>query len=75
MIQVSRLNKTPFILNSDWIETVEATPDTVILLINGKRYVVAEPVDEIVRRVVEYKRIAGFMAKTPYGGPANADNE
>jgi len=73
MIKVSRLNKTSFVINCEWIETVEATPDTVIVLINGKRFIVGESVDEIVRRVVEYKRLSGFMAKTPYGGPENAD--
>jgi flagellar protein FlbD len=56
MIEVTRLNKKEFVLNCDWIETVEATPDTVITLTNGKKYVVAENVDDIVKKVVEYKR-------------------
>jgi flagellar protein FlbD len=56
MIEVTRLNKKEFVLNCDWIETVESTPDTVITLTNGKKYVVAENVDDIVKKVVEYKR-------------------
>lgn len=56
MIEVSRLNKKTFILNCDWIETVEATPDTVITLTNGKKYVVAEKVEEIIDKVIEYKQ-------------------
>jgi flagellar protein FlbD len=56
MIEVTRLNKKEFVLNCDWIETVEATPDTVITLTNGKKYVVAENVDDIVKKVVEYKQ-------------------
>lgn len=57
LIQLTRLNKKDFILNCEWIETVEATPDTVITLTNGKKYVVAENVDEVIEKVVEYKRI------------------
>lgn len=56
MIEVTRLNKKEFVLNCDWIETVESTPDTVITLTNGKKYVVAENVDDIVKKVVEYKQ-------------------
>lgn len=56
MIEVTRLNKKSFVLNCDWIETVEATPDTVITLTNGKKYVVSEKVDEIIEKVVEYKQ-------------------
>lgn len=56
MIEVTRLNKKAFILNCDWIETVEETPDTVITLTNGKKYVVAETVDEIIAKVIEYKQ-------------------
>jgi flagellar protein FlbD len=56
MIEVTRLNKKEFVLNCDWIETVEATPDTVITLTNGKKYVVSESVDDIMKKVVEYKQ-------------------
>lgn len=56
MIEVSRLNNKLFVLNCEWIETVESTPDTVITLTNGKRYVVAETVEEVVQKVIEYKR-------------------
>jgi flagellar protein FlbD len=60
MIEVSRLNKKTFILNCDWIETVEATPDTVITLTNGKKYVVVEKVEEIIDKVIEYKQKVMF---------------
>lgn len=56
MIEVTRLNKKEFVLNCDWIETVESTPDTVITLTNGKKYVVTESVDDIMKKVVEYKQ-------------------
>ena len=61
MIQVRRLNQSSFILNCDWIETVEATPDTVITLTNGKKYVVAESVEEVISKVVEYKQRTGLL--------------
>ena len=42
MIRVTRINQTPLMLNSDLIEHVETTPDTVISLTNGQKYVVTE---------------------------------
>jgi flagellar protein FlbD len=56
MIAVTRLNHTPVILNSDLIEQVENTPDTVITLTTGHKMVVLESSDEIIRRVVAYRR-------------------
>lgn len=55
MIRLTRLNKATFILNCDLIETVESTPDTVISTTSGKKYVVAETIDEVVDKVVQYK--------------------
>lgn len=56
MIQVTRLNGKPFILNAELIRTVEASPDTVITLINGDHLVVAETLEQIVQRAIEYGR-------------------
>lgn len=55
MIKLTRLNGSSFVLNCELIETVEATPDTVISTIHGKKLVVLEPVAEIVEKVIEYK--------------------
>lgn len=55
MIKVTRLNGKEFILNAELIELVESTPDTVITLTSGKKMVVSEPVDEIVKRVMQYR--------------------
>jgi flagellar protein FlbD len=44
------------VLNCELIETIESTPDTVISTINGKKYVVVESVDEVVDKVLQYKR-------------------
>ena len=60
MIAVHRLNGELFLLNSDMIETVEVTPDTVIRLLNGHRYVVKESLDEIRSAIVEFRRLAGY---------------
>ena len=45
-----------FILNAEMIETIEETPDTVITLTTGTKYVVKESCQELVDRIVEYKR-------------------
>ncbi|WP_024831369.1 flagellar FlbD family protein [Ruminiclostridium josui] len=59
MIRLTKLNKMSFVLNSDLIECFESTPDTVITLTNGKKYVVCESVDEIVEKVTKFK--AGIL--------------
>ncbi len=56
MIDVTRLNGARFILNAELIRTVESSPDTVITLVGGEHLVVLEPSDEIVRKVLEYRR-------------------
>lgn len=55
MIKLTKLNKTTFVLNCDLIEIMENTPDTVITLVNGKKYVVSESIEEIVHKVIQYK--------------------
>lgn len=56
MIKITRLNRIPLILNSDLIEHIEATPDTVITLISGQKYMVLETIEEIVERVVKFRQ-------------------
>jgi flagellar protein FlbD len=55
MIQLTRLNRIPIVLNSDLIKTAESSPDTVITLINGEKLIVLEGCDEVMDRVVEYR--------------------
>ena len=57
MIKLHRLNNEEFVLNAGLIEQVESTPDTVILLTNGKRLMVREALDSVVDRVVAYKQL------------------
>lgn len=56
MIELTNLGGEKFVLNADYIETIESKPDTVIKLFNEKKYIVKESIDEVIQRVVEYKR-------------------
>jgi uncharacterized protein YlzI (FlbEa/FlbD family) len=56
MIQLTRLNKQPLVLNSDLIEFIENAPDTVITLVTGEKLVVLEAADEILERIIEFRR-------------------
>ena len=58
MITVSRLDGTEFVVNAELIELVETTPDTVVSLTSGKKLVVRESLDEVVRRAIAYRQIA-----------------
>jgi len=61
MIQLTRLNRAPLILNSDLIEHMEVTPDTVVTLTTGQKIVVLESAEEVVDRIIRFRRsiIAG----------------
>ena len=56
MIKLQKLNGAPVVVNAELIESVEAAPDTVINLATGNRFLVKNPVDEVVALVVEYKK-------------------
>ncbi len=59
MIMVTRLNGTPLMLNENFIEAAEETPDTVVTMMNGHRYILQEKLDDIVERSVEFRRRFG----------------
>ncbi|HSI66881.1 MAG TPA: flagellar FlbD family protein [Planococcus sp. (in: firmicutes)] len=54
MILLTKLNQTPFTINAVYIERVEATPDTVVTLVSGKKIHVLEPVAEVMDKVTAY---------------------
>ncbi|MDQ7062635.1 MAG: flagellar FlbD family protein [candidate division KSB1 bacterium] len=56
MIQVTRLNGSEIIINAELIETIEAAPDTIITLTTKSKYVVREGVDEVLKKVYQYRR-------------------
>lgn len=56
MIHLTRINHVPLVLNSDLIEHIETTPDTVVTLCTGQKIRVLESPDEIINRVVAFRR-------------------
>ena len=60
MIEVHRLNGEVFFLNSDMIETIDVTPDTVLRLLNGHRYLVRETMREVCDKIIAFRRKAGY---------------
>ena len=56
MIQLTRLNKKPLVVNSDLIEFIESAPDTVITLITGEKVVVLEATEDILERIISFRR-------------------
>jgi len=56
MIKLKKLNGFEIVVNVELIESVEATPDTVINLVTGNRFIVRNSVDEVVAGVIEYRK-------------------
>jgi flagellar protein FlbD len=56
MIVLTRLNHVPVTINADLIEHMDANPDTVISLTTGQKFMVLESTEEVIRRVVEFRR-------------------
>ncbi len=64
MIELSLINDTHIVLNSDLIEFMEATPDTVISLSTGKKVIVKESVAEVIGKVVRFRRRLGHWPRS-----------
>ncbi len=56
MIALTRLNNTSLVINPDLIVSMEETPDTMITLSNGEKIAVQEKVNEVIRRVINFRR-------------------
>jgi len=64
LITLTRLNHNEVIVNADLIEMIEKTPDTVLTLTTGKKFMVLESPETIIDKVIEYRHIAGpILAK------------
>ena len=63
MIEITKMNGSKITVNADSIETVEETPDTLITLTSGKKYIVQESRKEIRALVIDYKRQIFAMEK------------
>lgn len=56
MIKLTGLNHKEVIINSSIIEKIEEVPETVITLLNGNKYLVEESVDEVIDKIIEFKK-------------------
>ncbi len=64
MIELTRLNGRPMVVNSDLIKTAESSPDTMLTLINGEKLIVREEIGEVVEKVLAYRaRLLAVVAK------------
>ena len=57
MIKLTRFNGLWFYLNAELVRTVESTPDTVITLSNAEKILVKENPEDVVRKIILYKRL------------------
>lgn len=71
MIELTRLNGNSIILNSDLIKTAEASPDTMLTLINGEKLIVRESCEEVMDRVIDYR--TGLLAAVARRLPTGVD--
>ena len=56
MIKLTQLNGRPIVVNADLIEVVESTPDTLVSLTTGKKLLVQESDEEVIRRAAAFRR-------------------
>lgn len=68
MIKLTRLNGEEFVLNADLIRFVESRPDTYVTLTTDEKIIVREPVDEVVKRAIDYARTIRMLPDTFSGG-------
>lgn len=56
MIQLTRLNNQPLIINSDLIKLIETAPDTVLTLVTGEKILVLESSSQVVDKIIDFRR-------------------
>jgi len=61
MIRVTKFNRSVFYLNATLIETVESTPDTVVTLTTGRKFIVLDPIEDVLKQVEMYYRSIGLV--------------
>ena len=67
MIMLTKINNAPLTVNSDLIQYIEETPDTVITMTNNDKVVVQEGMAEIIEKVVRYRRHILGLLESEYG--------
>lgn len=75
MIRLTRLNRAELVLNSDLIEHIDVTPDTVITMTTGQILRVRETADQVVRRIIEFRRQIFGPDGLPTGNAEEFDTE
>lgn len=73
MILVHRLRGEPMYLNPDLVESLEATPDTVLTLIDGRRMVVSEGAEVVVDRIMRFRASVLVLAEEMRQAPSSSD--
>ncbi|HYK89517.1 MAG TPA: flagellar FlbD family protein [Acidobacteriota bacterium] len=63
MIVLTKINDAPIAVNSDLIEFIEETPDTIITMTNSDKVVVREAMSEIIEKVVHYRRLIATLVE------------
>jgi flagellar protein FlbD len=72
MIQLTRLNNQPLVVNSDLIKFLEQSPDTVLTLVTGEKLIVRETADEVLKKVIVFRQsILSGLAGDPRYAAAN----
>lgn len=56
MITITKLNDKEFVINEDFIECMEANPDTTITMTTGRKIIAKESIDDVIDRIMEYKK-------------------
>ena len=62
MIELTKFDGTKFVINAHLIEFIYETPDTVIKTVSGTTIVVKESKEEVINKIIEYRRKLGFLA-------------
>jgi len=77
MIQLTRLNNTPLMVNSDLIKFVEQSPDTVITLLNNEKILVREDAATVLKRIVQFRQtiLAGIAVSADVGSAARLQKD
>ncbi|MFB0835358.1 flagellar FlbD family protein [Arthrobacter halodurans] len=76
MIVVTRLNNSRFAINPDLVERIQENPDTVLVMVNGAKYVVVESLDEVVGLIAAFRaRVVALARGTDPVAPPNGPSD
>jgi flagellar protein FlbD len=66
MIVLTKINKAPIAVNSDHIQYIEETPDTIITMENNEKVVVTENLSDVIQKIVSYRRLINNLVVSEY---------